>query len=150
MSSPLEVAQKKTHYRLVHRLVQATASTMTLTLNPMSFPYDGLCRIECRAIGSIGGADKLVAINLDVSQPFSQTNFTSGDVRWNTTRTLALTRLENATRMNHLGTTQFCEAVLRPSMTLTFSITDAEADGYTAYTTWTTIVLDIVIKKIDI
>lgn len=150
MSSPLVQAQKRIHYRLVQRLVQATASTFTATLNPMSFPFDGLCRVEVRAIGSVGTATKLVAINLDVSQPYSQSNFSSGDVRWNTTRTLALHYLENGTKLDTRSSPQFAEVVLRPSETITFTVTDAEADNYTAYSTWTSIVLDIVIRKVDL
>lgn len=149
----METAQKKVHYRLVHRLTSdgTNISNTNVTLNPMTFPFDGLCRIEVRAIGSVATASKLVAINLDVSQPYSQSNYSSGDVRWNTTRTLALHHLDNATKMDRLSIPEFCEAVLRPSETLTFSVTTADADGYTSYpTSWTNIVLDIYIRKIDI
>ena len=153
MSSPTEIAQKKVHYRIIHRLVQATASTMTLTLNPMSFPFDGLCRIEPRVIASKTPdvpTNKLIAINIDVSQPYSQSNFSSGDVRWNTARTLCFHELlDNTTNIETTVGTPICEAILRPSMTITFTVTDAEADGYTTYTDWTTILLDLSIKRID-
>ncbi len=146
MATPELLAQKKRHYRIVHRLERTDASTLTLTLNPMSFPVDGLCRVEARTIASVGTGAGIVAINMDVSQPYSQSNNSSGDVRWNTTRLLAYHGIVNGNSVATATTPSFAEVVLKPNMRITFSVSTATTDGFTANTDWTTILLDLMIK----
>ena len=74
-------------------------------------------------------------------------------MKWNTNRLLCFHELlDNTTNIETTIASPYCEATLKPSMTLTFSITDAEADGFTVLTgsAWTTILLDLMITRIDL
>lgn len=150
MSSPTELIQKKISYRIVHRIVQATASTFTLTLNPMSFPFDGLCRIEPRFVWSVSSAAKLVAINMDLSQPFAQSNNTTGDVRYNSSRLLTYHSMINGNSATSDASPAIVYAHLKAGQNITFTVTDATADAYTDYATWTSIGIDLVIRRVDL
>lgn len=68
-----------TFYKIAQKVVYNDASSFVITLNPISFPFNGLCKISLTSIfGSnfTKGPDSVV-VRLDVSQPYSQSNFLS-------------------------------------------------------------------------
>lgn len=90
---PTKILQDKLGYKIVH-LVQTdtgattiTNSTKLIKLNPMSFPFNGRCRIFLHSIvlGSKAisfGSGDFINLSLNVSQPFAQSNipFVASDV----------------------------------------------------------------------
>lgn len=82
---PTKTLQERLGYKIVH-LVKTDTGAATITnetkkirLNPISFPFNGRCRIFLHSIvlGSkaipFAGAD-FINLSLNVSQPFSQSN----------------------------------------------------------------------------
>ena len=66
-------------YKVVQKVVYNDAESFSFILNPIGFPFNGLCKISLTTIfGSnfTKGPDSVV-VRLNVSQPYSQSNFLS-------------------------------------------------------------------------
>jgi len=66
-------------YKVVQKISNADAESFSFILNPISFPFTGLCKMSLTSIfinNFTKGPDSVI-VRLNVAQPYSQSNFLS-------------------------------------------------------------------------
>lgn len=152
MSSPIDFIQKKEHYNILHHIDVSDTTTFSLTLSPSAFPFNGLCRLQVKNITTVGtgSTNATLNININTTQPYSQSNYPAGSaILNNPNRTLITTTIVSGGRQTSFPPNQYIETQLFSGQTITFTITDATATGFTTSTNWSHIILDLSVKAIN-
>jgi hypothetical protein len=134
MTDPVETLRKKIAYKIVQKLDNNAGTGFTINLNPFSFPYSGMCKIHLRSISLTGftATPTTLLVDLDVSQPYSQSNMSGQTPAYNNNKTIYASQLAGtATTFNETDmTSTHIYATLAPTSTITIKITDASGVSY--------------------
>jgi hypothetical protein len=134
MADPVETLRRKISYKIVQRLDNSAGTGFTINLNPFSFPYSGMCKVHLRSISLSGftATPTTLLVNLDVSQPYSQSNISGQTPAYNNNKTIYASQVDAAaTTFNEtdmISTHVF--ATLAPTSTIRIEITDATGIAY--------------------
>jgi hypothetical protein len=124
-------------YKVVQKVVYNDESSFSFILNPIAFPFTGLCKISLTTIfGSnfTKGPDSVV-VRLDVSQPYSQSNFlsTATAPQYNPNQVIFGSVLDkNATQFGQTDLVNcFIMAYVSAGTKITIKVSDLDGNAFT-------------------
>jgi hypothetical protein len=159
--TPTELVQKKLGYKIVHFVKTDTGDT-TITnesrkirLNPMSFPFNGKCRIFLNAVifGSAPdpvATDFIANLNLSVSQFYAQSNipYNVSNLLSNNNQTIYSTNLLLDNNVNDLKYT-FIDASLTPNSIIELSLVSENGNNIPLTTADSGYIVHLYIKDME-
>jgi hypothetical protein len=123
-------------YKVVQKVIYSDPDSFSFILNPISFPFTGLCKVSLTTIfGSnfTKGPDSVV-VRLNVSQPYSQSNFlsTATTPQYNPNQVIFGSVLDkNATQFGQTDLVNcFIMANLTAGTKITITVTDLDGNAF--------------------
>lgn len=144
---------KKLFYRIVHKFTASTNNE--ITLNPSSFPFNGLCRIVVESVNfntvvDAAATTSSVLITMDITQPYSQDNLNqaSNTPAYNPSNIIAIVPHTTPLENDYLNTPDNNEVLvhLNPSQKITLK---AFRDDKSTSITYTSCIIALRIYKVD-
>jgi hypothetical protein len=134
MSSPMELTQRKLKYKIVQKLDNNAGTGFTIDLNPIAFPFSGVCKVSLQSISLTGftATPTTLLVDLDISQPYSQSNLTGQTPSYNSNRTIYASQLAaSATTFNDTDLKNtYVYASLSPQSRFAVSIKDVAGTAF--------------------
>lgn len=131
---PVEIQQRKLAYKVVQKLDNNAGTGFTVDLNPLSFPFSGMCKVSLTSVSLTGftATPTTLLVDIDVSQPYSQSNITGQTPSYNSNRTIYASQLAaSATTFNDTDLKNtYVYASLGPQTRFTISIKDAAGTAF--------------------
>ena len=137
-SSPSQLLRRKIGYKIIQKLTNDTSTGFTVTLNPVSFEYSGMCKLHLRSISlrAFTAGNELLGVEVNTTQPFSQSNIhgttAGGAPSWNPANEVYWSQI-SSTATSHNDTdlvASYIFTTISPATTFTIRLHNGNGTEY--------------------